>query len=316
MKRVLSTAAASAAAIVGVALSQSAHAQQLPPANAKAGECYAKVLIPAKYQTSAEEIMVQPATSSFKKTPAVYREIEKQILVEEESYELVPVPPIYEMVPEKVLVQPEQIIKSVIPATYRDEVKKILISPARVEWKVGRGAYEKIDTATGEIMCRVEIPAEFKEVSQKVIDQQARTKEEVIPAKYETIERRVMKTPPTTRKKLIPAKYRTVKIKELVEPEKFEVIDSPARFASVQKKTLLASETVQWRQILCETNTTPGIVLRMQNALIAAGYKLGFTPDGELGPGTLAVIRRFQEDNSLPTGGLTLSTIQKLGVEL
>ena len=319
MNRVLKSATTVTAGVLAIAsfsLIQSASAQQLPPANAKAGECYAKVLIPAKYQTTAEEVMVQPATSRFKKTPAVYREVEKQVLVQEESYELVPVPPVYETVEEKVLIQPEQIVKSVIPATYRDEVKKVLISPARVEWKVGRGAYEKIDEATGEIMCRVEIPAEFKEFTQKVIDQPARTKEEVIPAKYETVERKVLKTPPTTRKKVIPAKYVTIKIKELVEPEKFEVIDTPPRFASVQKKTLLASETVQWRQILCETNTTPGIVLRLQNALIAAGYKLGFSPDGELGPGTLAVIRKFQEDNSLPTGGLTISTIEKLGVQL
>lgn len=311
MKRVLSSAA-----IVSVALVTPVTGQELPPANAKAGECYAKVLIPAKYQTSAEQVMVQPANSTFRKTPAVYREVEKSILVEEESYELVPVPPVYETVTEKVLVEPQQVVKSVIPATFRDAVKKVLISPARVEWKVGRGAYEKIDTATGEIMCRVEVPAVFKEVSQKVIDQPARTKEEVIPARYETIERKVMKTPPTTRKKLIPAKYRTVIIKELVEPEKFEIIEAPARFASVQKRALVSAETVQWRQILCETNTTPGIVLRLQNALIDAGYKLGFSPDGELGPGTLSIIRRYQQDNNLPTGGLTLSTIQRLGVKL
>ncbi len=311
MKRVLGSAA-----IVSIAMIGSSMAQQLPPADAKAGECYAKVLIPAKYRTSAEEVVVQPASTTFKKTPAIYREIEKSILVEEESYELVPVPPVYELVSEKVLIQAEQTVKSVIPATYRDAIKKVLVSPARVEWKVGRGAYEKIDAATGEIMCRVEVAAVFKEISQKVIDQPARTNEDVVPARFETIQRRVMKTPPTTRKKIIPAKYRTLKIKELIEAEKFEVIETPARYASVQKRALTSSETVQWRQILCETNTTPGIVLRLQNALIAAGYKLGFTPDGELGPGTLAVISRYQQDNKLPTGGLTLSTIQKLGVEL
>ena len=313
MKRVIGLATIAAA---GLATVNTAFAQQLPPATAKAGECFAKVLIPAQYKVEAEQVLVQPAISTFKKTPAVYREVEKQVLVQEESFELVPVPAVYETKTERVLVQPEQIVKSVIPATYRDEQKKVLISPARVEWKVGRGAHEKIDEATGEIMCRVEVPAVFHEFTQRVIDKPASTKEEVIPARYETVEKRVMKTPPTTRKKLIPAKYRTVTVKELVEPEQFEVIETPPRFASVQKKTLLASETVQWREILCETNTTPGIVLRLQNALIAAGYNLGFTPDGELGPGTLAVIRKYQEDNNLPTGGLTLSTIERLGVTL
>ncbi|MEP1209007.1 MAG: peptidoglycan-binding domain-containing protein [Rhizobiaceae bacterium] len=311
MKRLLGSAAIFSAAAIS-----SATGQELPPASAKAGECYAKVLIPARYETTANEVLVQPASSVFKKTPAVYRDVEKSILVEEESYELVPVPAEFETVTEQVLVQPEQVVKSVIPATFRDVSKKVLISPARVEWKVGRGAYEKIDAATGEIMCRVEVPAVFADIVQKVIDKPARTEQEIIPARYETIERRVMKVPPTTRKKLIPAKYRTIMIKELIEPEKFEIIEQPARYASVQKRELAAPETVQWRQILCETNTTPGIVLRLQNALIAAGYKLGFAPDGELGPGTLTVLNRYQKDNNLPTGGLTISTIKRLGVEL
>ena len=311
MKRVLSSAV-----FASIVFINPASGQQLPPADAKAGECYAKVLIPAKYTTSAGQVLVQAANSTFKKTPAVYREIEKSILIQEESFELVPVPAVYETSTERVLIQEERVVKSVIPATYRDAVKKVLISPARVEWKVGRGAYEKIDTATGEIMCRVEIPAVFKEFSHQIVDQPARTEEEVIPARYETIERQVVKTPPTTKKKLIPAKYITVKIKELVDPEKFEIIETPARYASVQKRSLVSPETVQWRQILCETNTTPGIVLRLQNALIKAGYSLGFTPDGELGAGTQSVIRRYQTDNNLPTGGLTLSTIQKLGVKL
>ncbi len=310
MKMVLGVATAT------ILLSTPSFAQQLPPADAKAGECYAKVLIPANYDVTPEEVMVQPASSTFNKTPAVYKETEKQILIEEESYELVPVSPVYELVSETVLIQPEQIIKSVVPATFRQEEKKVLVSPARFEWKVGRGAYEKLDTATGEIMCRVEIPAVFETFSQRVVDKPAQTKEEVIPARYETVQRRVMKTPPTTTKKIIPAKFKTIVIKELVAPEKFEVIETPPRFATVQKKNLVKAESVEWRQILCETNTTPGIIRRIQNALVTSGYKLGFTPDGELGPGTQAIIRRFQEDNGLPTGGLTLSTIKKLGVTL
>jgi len=316
MKKLLLTSACVALVAASNFSAGSALSQELPPADAAAGTCWAKVLLPAKYENIPQEVMVQPASSNFKKTPAVYREVAKQVLVQEESYELIPVPPVYEMVTETVLVQPEQVVKSVVPATFRTEAKRVLISEARVEWKVGRGAHEKIDAATGEIMCRVEIPAVYKTFSQQVVATPAQTKEEVIPARYETVQRRVMKTPPTTQKRIIPAKYSTVVIKELVEPEKFEVIEAPARFATVQKKKLIQAESVQWRQILCETNTTPAVVKRIQNALISAGYRLGFEPDGKLGPGTQSVIRRYQQDNNLPTGGLTLSTIQKLGVSV
>ncbi|MEL6734515.1 MAG: peptidoglycan-binding domain-containing protein [Pseudomonadota bacterium] len=307
-----------ASAVLGTYMmsSSAAFSQELPPANAAAGTCWAKVLLPARYENIPEEVMVQPASSSFRKTPAVYREVAKEVLVQEESYELIPVPPVYETVTETVLVQPEQVVKTIIPATFKTETKRVKISDARVEWKVGRGAYEKIDEATGEIMCRVEIPAVFKTVEQQVIDQASQTKEEVIPAQYATVERRVMRTPPTTKKKVIPAKFRTITIKELVEPEQFEVVQSPARFATIQKRNLVQAEAVKWREILCETNTTPAVVKRIQNALIAAGYNLGFEPDGKLGEGTQAIIRRFQEDNQLPTGGLTISTIERLGIRL
>ncbi|MEL6967881.1 MAG: peptidoglycan-binding domain-containing protein [Pseudomonadota bacterium] len=297
-------------------MSTSALSQELPPANAKPGTCWAKVLIPATYQNIPEEVMVQPASSSFTKKPAVFREVSKQIVVQEESYELIAVPPVYETVTETILVQPEQVVKTVVPATYRTETKRVLVSEARTEWKVGRGAHERIDEATGEIMCLVEIPAVYKNVEQQVLDRAPETKEEVVPAQYATVERRVMKTPPTTTRKVIPAQFRTITVKELVEPETFQVVETPARFATIQKRKLLQPEAVKWREILCETNTTPAVVRRIQNALIAAGYTLGFEPDGKLGPGTNAVIKRFQEDNQLPTGGLTISTIEKLGVRL
>ncbi len=308
MKKIFGTATAF------FVLAAPAWAQQLPPANSKAGQCYAKVLVPAAYNNSAEEVLIQPATTSFKKTPAVFREVEKRILVEEESFELVPVPPVYETVTETILVEPEQVVKTVVPASYRNETKKVLISPARTEWKVGRGSYEKIDEATGEIMCLVEVPAVYDDVEHVVVDKPAQTTEEVIPARYETIERRVMKTPPTTRKKVIPARYETVVVKELVEPEKFEVVETAPKYTTIQKRELINSEAVKWRQILCETNTTPAVVMRIQKALVAAGYNLGFEPDGEMGPGTLSVIRKYQEANGLPTGGLTLSTLTHLGV--
>ncbi|MGB7286276.1 MAG: peptidoglycan-binding domain-containing protein [Salaquimonas sp.] len=300
--------------IASLSMSGIAIGQELPPADAKAGECYAKVLIPAVYQTSPSQVVVQPESKSMKKTEAVYREITKEVLIEEESYVLEPVPPVYETVTEQILVEPEQIIKTIIPATFRNESKQVMVSPARVEWKQGRGAFEKLDSATGEIMCRVEIPAVFETVTSQIIDQPATTTDETIPAKYITVEKRVMKTPPTTQKKIIPAKYKTVTIKELVTPASFQVEVVPAQFATIEKKQLVAKESIEWRQILCETNTTPDLVLRLQQALVSEGYSLGTAPNGNYGPATKAAIQKYQKDKGLPTGGLTLTTVQSLGL--
>ena len=310
MKRILGTV------IVGAFLVSPVVAQELPPADAKAGECYAKVLIPPKYETTTERVMVHAGGTEYRKIPAKYETVEQRVLVQEESYELIAIPPTFEMVTETVMVQPEEVVKTVIPATYRSEKKDVLVSPARVEWKPGRGAYEKIDAATGEIMCRVEIPAQYKTVETTVIATEAKATEQVIPAKFATIQRRVMKTEPTTQRKVIPAKYETIQIKKLIEAEKFEAVKTPPRYEDVERRKLVSSESVQWREILCETNTTPRTVLRIQQKLVEKGYSLGTQPNGNFGPATRAAIRQYQIDNGLPTGGLTISTIKALGVSV
>lgn len=55
-------------------------------------------------------------------------------------------------------------------------------------------------------------------------------------------------------------------------------------------------------------------IRRAQEALEKAGYEIG-TPDGQLGPRTLAVIKRFQTDHFLPvTGQLDQTTLGVLGL--
>jgi len=85
------------AAIAVMATQNTANAQELPPADAKAGECYAKVLIPAVYQTAPTEVVVQPASNEVKEVPAEYKDVQKQVLVEEESFELEIIPAQYEV---------------------------------------------------------------------------------------------------------------------------------------------------------------------------------------------------------------------------
>ncbi|MFK7903349.1 MAG: peptidoglycan-binding protein [Nitratireductor sp.] len=312
MKKVFATALISATFSAGI--TSNAMAQDLPPADAKAGECYAKVLVPATYQTTPQTVEIHPALKTVKKIPAVYKDVEKRVKIEDASHDLVIIPGTYETISETVLVQPERIVKTTIPATYRTETTQVEVSPSRVIWKVGRGAHEKVDAATGEIMCRVEIPAKFETVSKQVLATPVQTKEDVVPAKYITVERRMLKTPPTTTKKVIPAKYKTITVKELVSPESFSESIVPAKFSTLNRRKVVSEQATQWRQIMCETNTTPAFVQRLQTALVNAGYSIGTQPNGNYGPATKAAILKYQQANALPTGGLTISTVKKLGL--
>jgi photosystem II stability/assembly factor-like uncharacterized protein len=62
------------------------------------------------------------------------------------------------------------------------------------------------------------------------------------------------------------------------------------------------------------TKVSADVVRRAQDALERAGYEIG-TPDGQLGPRTVATIRRFQTDRYLPVSGqLDEATLGALGV--
>lgn len=308
MKRTLATILAGAV-LAGPAFADNT----LPPLEAKAGECYTKVLIPAVYGTESTQVEIQPAFTRLERKAAVYKDVEKQVLIKESSYELVSVPPVYEDVTETVLLKPEEIVKTVIPAVYKDANETVLVTPARVEWKQGRGAYEKINSSTGEIMCRVEVPAVYKNVSRRVVATPTKTIEKVIPAVYKNVTRRKLKTAARTERKIIPAEYSTVTIQELVTPEVVKGVPVAAKFATVDKRILKSGESVEWRQILCETNTTPATIKSIQAALRSEGYKIG-TIDGNLGPATLTALNSYQQKQGLPTGGLTIATLKKLGL--
>jgi len=72
--------------------------------------------------------------------------------------------------------------------------EQVLIKEAHTVWKKGRGLIEKVDDTTGEIMCLVEVPAQYK-----------------------TVRKRVLVNPATVKEVTIPAEYKTVKVKKLVE---------------------------------------------------------------------------------------------------
>jgi len=62
-----------------------------------------------------------------------------------------------------------------------------MVEDAKTVWRKGRGAIEKIDNGTGDVMCLVEVPPVFKTVTKRVLKTPASTRATEIPAKYETI---------------------------------------------------------------------------------------------------------------------------------
>jgi hypothetical protein len=442
------------------AMGAAAGAGLLPP-NARVGECYAKVMVPAVYKTVDESVLVADASEKIEVIPAKYEWTEVSVPVKPESEKLVAVPakfetkeekveieaaytewrlgsgakaraasgqmvtaalalglpkianpeqcfnefyqpaqyktetekklkkaasedittspPEFEWVEEKVLIKEasEKLVE--VPAQYDVITEKVLESPAYTTWKKGRGLNEKVSNATGEIMCLVEVPAKYKTLEKQVLKtpvsikkveipaeykivkvrklvkpaQEQRTAIEAkyqivekrkkisdaklswelegtagegkatgktlclaaVPARYKTVKKQVIKEKATVEKVAVPAKIKTVRMSKLVAPPSEKRIPIPARHQIVPSRSKVSAARLEWRPVLCETNTTKELVMQIQSALEKAGFNPG-TVDGALGNATMRAIDAYQRKHNLPHGGLTLKTIEKLGIKV
>jgi len=124
-----------------------------------------------------------------------------------------------------------------------------------------------------------------------------------------------MVEPARTVEVAIPAEYDTIKVRKLVSPPRENRIDIPAEYQTVTERKLVKEGALRWESILCETNTTPNLVSRVQRALNDAGFDAG-AADGVLGGATMSAVTAYQRANGLASGQLTLETIRKLGVDI
>ena len=294
-------------------LRSSGSSQGLTPPNPKAGECYARVLTPARYETRSQTIETMAPSQRIETTKAEYVHANQRIAIQAASTKLVVIPATFKTVTETIVVHEasQRLIKSA--ATFRTVTEKVMVKPARTEWKKGKGPIQKIDSITGEIMCLVEVPVEYKTITKRIIDQPASVRSVEVPAKTKTITRRVVDQAATTREVAVPAIYKEIHIHKISQPAVQRTIDIPGKTQTISQRVMVQSSQLEWRSILCETNTNGDVVRRLQRALKAENYNPG-PIDGILGRETLAAVNGYQKANGLASGQLTIATLRKLGV--
>ena len=320
MKKML-LASAAATVFCGVAAAQGA---DYPP-SADPGECFARVLIPETTEVLTEQVIDRPETSEITVIPATYETQTEQVLVKEETKVYRTIPATYETVTEQVIVEPERTVTRVVPAKFETYTEQVLVRPAYSTWKPGAGLFGRGaagtgsgaagpngEQATGELLCRVEVPAQYDTVTRTRIAQPETTTTDVIPAKYNTVTREVVAQPPQVIEDIVPAEYGTVTKQVLVSPASENVTIIPATYKTVEKRVVTGGGGLEWREVLCDTNTSRAKVSEIQRALTAAGYNV--PDDGDFGPATLRAMESYQRANGLPVGYLTVSTVQSLGV--
>jgi len=188
----------------------------LYPPNAQPGHCYARVLAPAKYKTVTEKVLVKDASEKIVTIPAKYGYKTQKVLVREPSEKIV-----------------------VVPARYKTVTEKVLVAPATTTWKKGNrarngacstGDCDRVPGSTGEVMCLVNKPAQ-----------------------YRTVTKKVLLSPATTKTIPVPAQYKTVRVKTIVQPASTKTIPVPAQYRTVTKKVLVSEPVLTWKEVRCKS---------------------------------------------------------------
>lgn len=220
--------------------------------SARPGQCFDEHYKPASYKTVTERVQVSEASEKIQLIPAKYEWVEQRVMVSPASRKLVEVPAVFDTVSERVLVE-----------------------DAKTVWKKGRGSVEKIDHASGDIMCLVEVPAVYKTINKSVLKSAPSTRVVEEPARYETIRVRKLVAEASEKRVVIPAKYKEI-TKRVLDKDgvhtwhnssengahhgkhtgnKICLQATPAKMASVERQVVKSAASVQRVEIPAKYET-------------------------------------------------------------
>lgn len=290
--------------------------------NAEAGKCYAKCLIPAKYETYTEQIVTRPASKRVEVVPAKTKTVTERVLVKEASKRIITIPTVYETVTEKVMVEPESkklqaiaaeyttetesyVMKEgynrieSVPVKYTTKSEQVMITPASTKWikKLGNKNCLSANPEDCQVWCLVDVPAVYKSVESKVkgtcpngytADGDDCTRS--IPVAPVMGSRKVtkLKTPASTREIAIPAVYKTI-TKKVIKTAASSKEEEIAAVYKEQTRTVVETPATTREIDVPEVKTTV-----TKTKLVTAG---GFTEWKEVvceGQMTSELIRSLQ----------------------
>ncbi len=277
------------------------------------GECFALVRLPERYRSYQQEYELRAASERIETTPPQYETVTEQYIAHEAYERLEVLPASFRMVTERVETSAPSAYYTATEPVYETVTERILEQPARSVWKPGKGPIQRIDHATGEIMCLIEEPAVYKNISRRVLKTPAQTVEVPVPGQYSQVTRRVLERPAEVRRVVVPQQLATRTVRRQVDPGSVRRIAIPAQLGTTTVRELVEPARLEWRSVLCETNMTTENVRRVQSALLREGYNPG-PVNGQLGPQTMSALNSYQRARNLPEDQyLNMMTVRALG---
>ena len=249
------------ASLIALAGAASATTLQDLPRGARPGECFSRSSAPAVYRTDHVP-MPQPPLVSWRDIPAVYKTVSRQALVTPARVDHESIPAV--MGTRVHWVEhpgPDRVVEA--PPVYRWIERRVLVSPAHLVWKPGVAA-NGYDTGygapvsvrpTGEVMCRVLIPARYEVRRVRVLVAPGRTCVVKGPSTHERVVETFVVRPAQVIDHPVAAVYRTVADRVLVSPARKERVVTPQPPRYIDRRVLVTPARTGWTRIACAPPT-------------------------------------------------------------
>ena len=269
-------------------------------------------LIPsvASYKKVKDKVIVEPAHTEWKKTtcqnrgcnqsevvclievPVKYRNITKRIVLEPAVATKVAVTPKFKTIYVQELLEPASSKIIPIPAKYISVAKKEKVKDSDYYWSdaSGKNSQTRITDQCNKI-CLTQRPAKYKNIAQKVI-----------------------KVPARSRKVTTPPQYKMVKVKKILEKASFKKTVIPKEYITVVTERERTKGYSKWMPMVCESNMTPKIIKKVQQALKDQGFYFGEV-NGIWSLEVKSAGRAYQKEKGLGvTSKLSIELMTSLGI--
>ena len=162
------------------------------------GNCLYEHYIEPTIKKIPNRVLISEATEKLSSPPAKYRSDTEEVLVKAAYKRLVE-----------------------IPAVFTKKQDRVLVEAAHSIWQKGEGPIQKIDNQTGEIMCRVDIPAEYQTIDVEVVSTGPQLTDVTEEAVYKTVNVQKLESDATEQREPVPAEFETMNREQVQTPGRY-----------------------------------------------------------------------------------------------
>lgn len=259
---------------------------------------------------------VDPGTCLYEHyQSATLKKVPQRVLVKEATEVLEVVPAKFGEETDKVMIRPSHKRLIEVPAVFVASNEQVMVAPATTQWQKGSGPIQKIDNLTGDIMCLVDVPAQYETVGKQIVETDALVTSVTEAALVEKISIQKLLSDATEKRTPVEAEYESIDRLRVAAPARYkwlakgkavvardgaatgrvacyketpaqmasyerEVVKRPARFAREQVPPLV--ETINVSNLIAEARSVsvpvPGETIQIERITKVADAKLEWMP--------------------------------------